>query len=209
MSISSSSIEDEGAKKMKRRSSFAPGRRSLIPNVVSESESDEESVESGDSLTEDKMMTGLIHELIAEHKQEQADWNNYIRKEKKETEDFLNGPGISLEFSPNEEPELLSSKYRDAIAKSAEVAQREREASKELRGRILAAEVKMEKVVETAETLATKRKRQVGEAIERKKEMREREEESGVRGDVETLLMSDDSGIGADCTNNNAAHPKA
>ena len=48
--------------------------------VVSESESDEESVESGDSLTEDKMMTGLIHELIAEHKQEQADWNNYIRK---------------------------------------------------------------------------------------------------------------------------------
>ena len=32
MSISSSSIEDEGAKKMKRRSSFAPGRRSLIPN---------------------------------------------------------------------------------------------------------------------------------------------------------------------------------
>ena len=121
----------------------------------------------------------------------------------------MNGPGISLEFSPNEEPELLSSKYRDAIAKSAEVAQREREASKELRGRILAAEVKMEKVVETAETLATKRKRQVEEAIERKKEMREREEESGVRGDVETLLMSDDSGIGADCTNNNAAHPKA
>jgi len=193
-------MEEEGIKKKKRRSSFAPGRRSLIPKVVSESESDEE---SGDSLTEDKMLTGLIHELIAEHKQEQSDWNNYIRKEKKETDDFLNTADLVLNFSVTEEPDHLSPKYRDALAKSSQVVECEREAAKLLRGRMLAAEVKMEKIVQSAETKAARWKRRAEDAMEKKRESRGGDET--LRGDVETLLMSDDSGIGADSTNNNNA----
>ena len=45
--------------------------------MVSDSGSE---VGSDDSLTEDKMLTSLIHEVIAEHKQEQADWNNFMRR---------------------------------------------------------------------------------------------------------------------------------
>lgn len=199
MSVSSSSIEDEGAKKMKRRSSFAPGRRSLITNVVSASESDADE-ESGDSLTEDKMLTGLIHELISEHKQEQTDWNNFIRKEKKETEEYLNEPDILLKFAAGEEPELLSSKYRDAISKSNEVVEREREALKKLRERVSDAESQMEKLVETAERRTAEIQRRVDKTLQQNRE--KKAVEGNLRGDVEILLMSDDSGIGTECTSN-------
>ena len=45
--------------------------------MVSDTESDEG---SNESLTDEKMLTGLIHEVIAEHKQEQADWNNLMKR---------------------------------------------------------------------------------------------------------------------------------
>ncbi len=50
---------------------------SRLVSVVSDSESDDS---TNDSLDKDKMLTGLLHEIIAEHKQEQADWNNYIKR---------------------------------------------------------------------------------------------------------------------------------
>lgn len=202
MSLSSHSLEaeDEGAKKKKRRSSFMPGRRSLITDVVSDSESDDS---TNDSLNKDKMLTGLLHEIIAEHKQEQADWNNYIKREKKQTEEFLSQGDLVATFS-DADIDRLPAAYRDAIAKSRAAVTHERDALGQLRGRARSAEEEMDKVMEGVEALAARQRRRVDEALETRRKMRGDEEaKEASRNCIETLLMSDDSGIGADCTNNN------
>jgi len=204
MSVSSGSLEEEVVKKMKRRSSFAPGRRSLVPNVVSDTESDEG---SNDSLTEEKMLTGIINEVIAEHKQEQADWNNFMKREKKTTEDFLNQPDIVLTFSSTDEPAHLSANHRDIIAKSRDKLDRHRETLRQLRGRARIADAELDKAVLGIEVAAANRQRQVDEAMESRRRKTsaegEGEEQRTSRQCIQSLLASDDSGIGVEMTSNN------
>ena len=131
-----------------------------------------------------------------------------VDREKKKTEDFLNDENLVVDFSSMPDgPDDLPTKYQDAIAKSRENLEGHREALRQLRERAQVADVEMEKIVDRVELAAMKQRRKVAEAMAAMKRKGNLEEEKTKLESIETLLVSDDSGIGVDastvCGNNN------
>ena len=133
----------------------------------------------------------------------------FIHREKKQTEDFLSQPDLVVTFSSSgDEVTHLSTKYRDAIQKAHQKLEKEKETLTQLQTRMRVIEQEMEKAVSGVELAASKQRRRVADEMEARKARRRRESgEAGESrlGDIETLLSCDDSGIGAEVTNNNTA----
>jgi len=191
-------VEEEAAKRRLRRSSFNPGRKSLVMEVVSHDDSGDEDVAmtEGDSMTEEKMRLAIIYEVINEHKQEQLDWNNFIRTERRKTEELLNErKNLVITFGPDDEPPGMSEKHRDFITKGSQHLEQEIASVSELHERLSVLDERLETVVNSVELLAERWNQRLNDAVgETTAAARE------TARHVEKDLLLADSGIGIEPT---------
>lgn len=185
---------DEVAKKKKRRSAFTPGRKSLIAKVVDDAEEMEAILATQETLDDNQMKIGIMNQLIAEHKQEQLDWNNIIRTERKNTNNFLAMPDEDVITFEND-PENIPQNYHQMYVKSRNFTQCEKQKLNELKIRLQELDDGFQEDSYNLLNLVEIHEREFLEECQRDEKERRHEMVDA----IETLVYND-SGVGMDCT---------